>query len=248
MHLARLARLDDEAHAGAHRLAHEVVVHARRRRAGRGWRACVAGEVAVAEDQQLCPSSTAWRAWAWQLLERASRAPPRPRPPEEHRQRRRPKSADVAGRGSGPGPRWRGSGCGSLISRHAGAVSLEDVALAAEEGHQRHHQLLADRIDGRVGHLREELLEVPVEQLRLLERTASGASVPIEPTGSLPVARHGRQMISEVLARVAEGRSGAASDCRGPATRTLAWAGRRAGTSLFPRPSAGRAGGARGWS
>ena len=34
--------------------------------------------------------------------------------------------------------------------------------------HQRHHQLLADRIDRRVGDLREVLLEVIVEQLGFL--------------------------------------------------------------------------------
>ncbi len=43
---------------------------------------------------------------------------------------------------------------------------LEQVALGADRRVDRHDQLFADRIDRRVGHLREELLEVVVEQLR----------------------------------------------------------------------------------
>ena len=37
---------------------------------------------------------------------------------------------------------------------------LEDVALGADVACQRHHQFLADGIDGRIGDLGEELLEV----------------------------------------------------------------------------------------
>ncbi|MBS1153851.1 MAG: hypothetical protein H6Q89_5549, partial [Myxococcaceae bacterium] len=37
---------------------------------------------------------------------------------------------------------------------------FEGVAVGAERGAQRHHQRLADRIDRRVGHLREQLVEV----------------------------------------------------------------------------------------
>jgi hypothetical protein len=35
-----------------------------------------------------------------------------------------------------------------------------------DEGHERHNQLLADRVDRRVRHLREVLLEIGVQQLR----------------------------------------------------------------------------------
>jgi len=44
------------------------------------------------------------------------------------------------------------------------------LGLGADERHQRHHQLLADRVDGRVGHLREELLEVVVQGLVLVRQ------------------------------------------------------------------------------
>ena len=48
----------------------------------------------------------------------------------------------------------------------AGLVA-EQVRPRPDHRHQRHHQLLADRVDRRVGDLREILLEVVVEQLGL---------------------------------------------------------------------------------
>ena len=50
----------------------------------------------------------------------------------------------------------------------AGAVVFlrKDVALVADIRRQAHDQLFADRIDRRVGHLREALLEVVEQQLR----------------------------------------------------------------------------------
>ena len=64
---------------------------------------------------------------------------------------------------------------------------LEQVAFAAHAAHERHDDLFADRIDRRVRDLRELLLEVAEEQLRARsESTASGMSMPIEPTGSSP--------------------------------------------------------------
>ena len=60
------------------------------------------------------------------------------------------------------------------------------------------------RVDGRVGDLGEELLEVVVERLRLLDSTASGVSLPIEPTGSTPSRRHRRQDHVQILEGVAE--------------------------------------------
>ena len=45
------------------------------------------------------------------------------------------------------------------------ALEVEQIGSRPDERHQRHHQLLADRIDRRVGHLGEVLLEIGVEQL-----------------------------------------------------------------------------------
>ena len=41
-------------------------------------------------------------------------------------------------------------------------VDVEQVRLGTDERHQRHHDRFADRVDGRVGHLREQLLEVVI--------------------------------------------------------------------------------------
>ena len=42
----------------------------------------------------------------------------------------------------------------------------ENVSLVADVGHDRHHELLSDRIDRRIRHLREELVEVVEENAR----------------------------------------------------------------------------------
>ena len=47
-------------------------------------------------------------------------------------------------------------------------MAAQQVGARTDHRHQRHHQLLADRIDRRIGDLREVLLEVVVEQLGLL--------------------------------------------------------------------------------
>ncbi len=47
-----------------------------------------------------------------------------------------------------------------------GAFEVEQVRPRPDKGHERHDQLLADRVDRRVGHLREVLLEIGVQQLR----------------------------------------------------------------------------------
>jgi hypothetical protein len=43
---------------------------------------------------------------------------------------------------------------------------VENVLLAPDVADERHHHLFADRVDGRIGHLREQLLEVVEQRLR----------------------------------------------------------------------------------
>ena len=71
------------------------------------------------------------------------------------------------------------------------AFEVEQVRPRPDERDEAHHQLLADRVDRRVGDLREVLLEIGVEQLRLVDSAEIGVSVPIEPTASWPVAAIG---------------------------------------------------------
>jgi hypothetical protein len=89
--------------------------------------------------------------------------------------------------------------------RRVDLVDVQQVGLGADEGHQRHHDGLADRVDRRVGHLGEQLLEVVVQRLVLADSTASGLSLPMEPMASSPACAMGaiRNLMSSWV--VAEG-------------------------------------------
>ena len=84
-------------------------------------------------------------------------------------------------------------------------VDVEQVRLRADEAHQRHHHLLADRIDRRVGHLREQLFEVVVQRLVLARQHRQRSIVTHRAGGFLAVGRHRRQKHLDVFLRVAEG-------------------------------------------
>ena len=81
---------------------------------------------------------------------------------------------------------------------------LEEVAFTADAAHEAHDEVLADGIDGRVGDLRELLLEVaeqrhgPIAQHRQRDVRAHAAD------RLLAGRRHGRQQHAHVLARVTE--------------------------------------------
>jgi hypothetical protein len=84
---------------------------------------------------------------------------------------------------------------GELLVREDRPLELDAAAVrgcglsrlpSEPSSHVGGDDLLADAVDRRVRDLREELLEVVVEQPRPVERTASGVSLPIEPTASTP--------------------------------------------------------------
>ena len=54
---------------------------------------------------------------------------------------------------------------------------VQQVRLGTDEGHQGHNQLFADRVDRRIGHLGEQLLEVGVEGLGLGRQDRQGRVV-----------------------------------------------------------------------
>ena len=97
---------------------------------------------------------------------------------------------------------------------------VEQVPLASHEAHERHDEIFAVGVDGRIGDLGEELLEIVVEQLRPSDSTASAASLPMEPTGSCAVFGHGLDDHLDFFARVPEHplrASSAHGDATGPA-------------------------------
>ncbi len=85
-----------------------------------------------------------------------------------------------------------------------GALELEDVRTRTDERDEAHHQLFADRVDRRVRHLREVLLEVGVQQLRLRRQRRDRRVGAHRADGFLALLRHRRQQELDALLRVAE--------------------------------------------
>ncbi len=86
-----------------------------------------------------------------------------------------------------------------------GRPGREQVRARADEGHERHDELLADRVDRRVGHLREELAEVRVERLGPVRQHRERRVVAHGADGLLARDRHRRHQHLQVFLRVAEG-------------------------------------------
>ena len=85
-----------------------------------------------------------------------------------------------------------------------GAFEVEQVRPRPDERDEAHHQLLADRIDRRVRHLREVLLEVGVQQLGLVGQHRHRRVVAHRAHRLLARVRHRRHQELEALLRVAE--------------------------------------------
>ena len=92
----------------------------------------------------------------------------------------------------------------SLTRRACWGLSASRLPGRADEGHQRHDQLFADGVDGRVGDLGEELLEVPVEQLRMLGEHGQGLVGAHRAHRLVAGGGHGVEDVLEVFSGVAE--------------------------------------------
>ena len=103
---------------------------------------------------------------------------------------------------------------------------VERVAVGAGGGGEAHDQRLAVRVDGRVGHLGEELVEVAEEARRLVAEDRERAVVAHRADRLVPGLGHGRGRAREVLVGVAEGALGDArarrSSRRGAGARAAA--------------------------
>jgi hypothetical protein len=89
--------------------------------------------------------------------------------------------------------------------RRVDLVDAEQVGARADEGHQRHDQLLADRVDRRVGHLGKELAEVVVDRLVLGRQHGQRAVVAHRAGGFLAALGHRLEDELDVFLGVAEG-------------------------------------------
>ena len=177
MHLARLAGLDDQAGLRAQALADQVVVH-RRGRQQRRDRHALGRHGAVGQDQDVAGRPARSRSPRQQMRSSASSRPAAPSAAGQVMSivavRNAPSSsvldrADLLQLVVGQ-DRLR-----DFEPLVRAGVAAEQVRPRADHRDQRHHQLLADRIDRRVGDLGEVLLEVVVEQLRLRSRARRSA-------------------------------------------------------------------------
>ncbi len=86
-----------------------------------------------------------------------------------------------------------------------GTFHIEQVRPRPDERDEAHHGLLADRIDRRVRHLREILLEVGVERLRLVGQSRERGVGTHRADSFLASDGHGRHEQLEVFLAIAEG-------------------------------------------
>ena len=203
MHLAGFAGLDDEADAGAGQGAHQVVMHGPRR-GQRADRHVVGTDGAVAQDDEFDAGVDGGGGLRADPVESREQAGFAGIPREGDVDGARPPAAVANVR------ERRQLVVGQDRVRHTQPVGvllrrLEQVALRSDGALQRHDDLLADRVDGGIRDLREELLEVVVEHARLVGHHRQGA-----------VVAHGTQWIAQLgderqqhelhgLRRVAEG-------------------------------------------
>ena len=85
------------------------------------------------------------------------------------------------------------------------AFEIEQVGPRADDRNEAHDQLLADRIDRRVGHLGEVLLEIGEQQLGLVGQRRDRRVVAHGADGLLALAPHRRHQDAQVFLGVAEG-------------------------------------------
>ena len=90
-------------------------------------------------------------------------------------------------------------------NRRIDVVRIQQVRLRPDKGHQRHDQFLADRVDRRVGHLGEQLLEVRVKYLALVRQDWQGRVRAHRPGCLLAVLDHRLEDDLDVFLGIAEG-------------------------------------------
>ncbi len=202
VHLARVARLEDEAHAGTLAAPREVMVDGPCCEQARDGR-LLAGDPAVGEDEHVVPVGDRLARPGLEPLQR-------PREPlgslghrVEHRERHRlePGVLHVADSGD-LSVRQHGVGDDDLAAGLR--PRLEEISLRADRGLHRRHELLPDLIQGRIRDLGEQLLEVVVERPRPVRQDGERRVGAHRAERFLALARHRRQQDPEVLVRVSE--------------------------------------------
>ena len=207
VHLARLAQFHHQPHRGAQPLPDEVMMH-RRTGEQRGNRDILGAGTTVRQDDDVdaFPHRRlgAGTKRSERLLEAAGAVLGRPGGVEEARL-----EVPVADLGDGADlleiavGQDRLAHLESLEMRRS--FDVEQVRPRADDRDQAHDQLLADRIDRRVGHLCEVLLEIGEQELGLVGQRRDRRVVAHGADRLLALERHRRHQDAQVLLRVAEG-------------------------------------------
>ena len=203
MHIPGVSGFSDEADADTLLGLDETLVHRSDREQHRDRRARLVG-IAVADYEDRGASTTTHRGHRIpsELFQRALqlRGPGRGLP---HRAERRDlRAAGAPQRGHLLRQQHRAL---DAQQRTAPGSLREQGAAAAEVHHQRHHQLFAERIDGRVGDLGEALAHVRVKALRHPRQRRDGRVVAHAPDRIAALGSHGRDDVAQVLMAVAKG-------------------------------------------
>ena len=204
VHLAGLGRFHQEAGLHPDAVAHQPLVHCRERQQdGNGHRAGV--HPAVTEDEDAAALVEGLGCLARQPVHgRFERTRPSVGGVEEGQRVRLKHPLGLDGRES------RHLLVGEDGSRQGEAVALlrrliQGVAVRTGGGRQRHHQRLANRVDGGIGDLGEELVEVTEQTRRLVAEHRQGRVVAHGARRLVPGLRHGLKQEAHVLVGVAKG-------------------------------------------
>ena len=206
MNFARRARFDDQPCAGTKPVADQVLMH-RRGRQERGNRHQLRRGLAVGDDQDVVAEpGGVFRvcAKARQRRFHARRAPgSRVADVELERAKSRAgKKPDVADLFHFLGGKDR------LLRlearRRIGFVDTEQIRARPDKRDQRHNQLFTNRVDRRIGDLREQLLEVAVENLGSIGKHRQSRIVAHRSDSLLAVFSHRREDNLQVFLGVAE--------------------------------------------
>ena len=81
----------------------------------------------------------------------------------------------------------------------------EKIPLAADKGFEGSYQFLPDGVEGRIGHLREQLLEIVEQQLILFRQHRQRGVVAHRPYGLVAAGGHGRGQHPQFLVGIAKG-------------------------------------------
>ena len=206
VHLARLRRLDHEPDRGAQPLTDQVVVHGGAAEQRRHRHAVGAG-LAVGQDDDVDAVAHRLLGLRGERIDRLRHAggAVHRRPGHVERDRLEMPVADIGNRanllqvliGENRLAHFQALGL-------RGAFEIEQVRPRPDDRDQAHDDFLADRIDRRVRHLGEVLLEIGVEQLGLAGESGDGRIVAHRAHRFLAGLGHRRHQELQILLGVTE--------------------------------------------